>query len=165
MLKEFYKQIGATGVPLTIGEVYGGMQTKMIDTFWSTAVLAGALQWARTAKYISRRGLGFITGAFLFRRGAWDPLPDNVKDAMHQLAEERRVDAQQDMRETDDKAYKKLLKRGYTALDADDPKEWWNAGKVLRRKMVGRLYTADLVEKAEKIAMKYATPEQRKNYN
>jgi TRAP-type C4-dicarboxylate transport system substrate-binding protein len=53
MLKEFYKQIGATGVPLDIAEVYGGMQTGMIDTFWGTAVLAAALQWHRTAQYMS----------------------------------------------------------------------------------------------------------------
>ncbi|HMI94081.1 MAG TPA: TRAP transporter substrate-binding protein DctP, partial [Polyangiales bacterium] len=45
MLRDFYKQIGATGVPLGLAEVYGGMQTGMIDTYWATSVLAIALQW------------------------------------------------------------------------------------------------------------------------
>lgn len=160
MLKEFYKLVGATGVPLSIGEVYGGMQTGMIDTFWSTAVMAGALQWARTANYVSAEGLGFISGAFVIRRGAWDPLPEVAKKAIQDIADERREQAQQDIRKADDKAMAKLLSRGYTPLRAADPTEWWEAGKKLRRQMVGRLYTADLVERAEKIALQYATKEQ-----
>jgi hypothetical protein len=41
-----------------------------------------------------------------------------------------------------------------------DPTEWWEAGKKLRRQMVGRLYTADIVNRAEKIALQYATKDQ-----
>lgn len=160
MLKEFYRVVGATGVPLSIGEVYGGMQTGMIDTFWSTAVMAGALQWARTAKYVSAEGLGFISGAFVFRRGAWDALSDVAKKAIQDIADERRAQAQEDIRKADDRAMAKLLTRGYTPLRAANPTEWWETGKKLRRQMVGRLYTADLVERAEKIALQYATKDQ-----
>jgi TRAP-type C4-dicarboxylate transport system substrate-binding protein len=160
MLREFYKVVGATGVPLGIAEVYGGMQTGMIDTFWSTAVMAGALQWARTANHVSAEGLGFITGAFVFRRGAWDPLPDIAKKAIQDIANERREQAQIDIRKADDKALQKLLSRGYTPLRAADPNEWWEAGKKLRRTMVGRLYTKELVARAEKIALQYATKDQ-----
>lgn len=160
MLKEFYRVVGATGVPLSIAEVYGGMQTGMIDTFWSTAVMAGALQWARTAKYVSAEGLGFISGAFVFRRGAWDPLSDVAKKAIQDIANERRDQAQEDIRKADDRAFAKLMTRGYIGLRAADPNEWWEAGKKLRRQMVGRLYTADIVDRAEKIALKYATKDQ-----
>jgi TRAP-type C4-dicarboxylate transport system substrate-binding protein len=165
MLKEFYKQIGATGIPLGIAEVYGGMQTGMIDTFWGTSVLAAALQWHRTAEYVSREGLGFISGAFIFRRAAWDPLPEVAKKAMQDIADERREEAQQDIRKADDRAQALLLKRGYTALDADNPSEWWEAGKQLRRRLIGRLYTEDVVNRAERIAMKYASKDQLAFYN
>lgn len=165
MLKEFYKQVGATGVPLGLAEVYGGMQTGMIDTYWATAILAAALQWHRTAEYVSREGLGFISGAFVFRREAWDPLPEIAKKAMQDIATERRVDAQADIRKADDRAMEKILKRGYSALDADDPGEWWDAGRTLRRRLIGRLYTADVVERAERIALKYASKEQIAYYN
>lgn len=160
MLKGFYKQIGATGVPLGIEEVYAGMQTGMIDTFWGTAVLAAALQWHRTAKYISKEGLGFISGAFVFRRESWDKLPEPAQQAMLDIVKERARKAQLDIRKADEKAFKRLLKRGYTALDAQDPAEWWNAGHELRRRMVGRIYTQSLVDRAERIAMKYASKEQ-----
>jgi TRAP-type transport system periplasmic protein len=165
MLKEFYKGIGATGVPLDIAEVYGGMQTGMIDTYWGTAILAAALQWAKTANYISAQGLGFISGAVVFRRGAWDPLPDNAKEAFRAIIEERAAEAQQDIREMDDKAYKRLTERGLKPTDADDEAEWWAAGKALRRRLVGRIYTQALVDKAETIALKYADAQQMKYFN
>jgi TRAP-type C4-dicarboxylate transport system substrate-binding protein len=160
MLKEFYKGIGATGVPLDIAEVYGGMQTGMIDTFWSTAVLAAALQWHTTANYMSRRGLGFIQGALVIRRPAWDQMPVSGRAAIMQIIREQARENQLELRQMDDKVYDRLLKRGYTALDPVDAGEWWEAGRQLRRKLVGRIYTQQLVDRAEQIALKYADKEQ-----
>jgi hypothetical protein len=65
----------------------------------------------------------------------------------------------------DDKVFDRLLTRGYTALKPDQPAEWWAAGKALRQKLVGRLYTQDLVDRAEKLAIKYADAEQLKYWN
>jgi TRAP-type C4-dicarboxylate transport system substrate-binding protein len=160
MLKEFYKQIGATGIPLDIAEVYGGMQTGMIDTFWSTAVLAAALQWHTTASYISHRGLGFIQGALVIRRPAWEQMPETGRQAIMQIIKEQARENQLKLRKMDDKVYDRLLKRGYTALDPVDAGEWWEAGRQLRRKLVGRIYTQELVDRAEQIALKYADKEQ-----
>lgn len=160
MLKEFYKQIGATGVPLDLAEVYGGMQTGMIDTYWATSALAAALQWHRTAHYVSATGLGFINGAVLFRRGAWDQLPEVAKKAMFDIVDERARTDQLDIRKTDDKIFKRLLKRGYKGVEAENPAEWWDAGRQLRQRLVGRVYTQKLVSKAEGIALKYADKEQ-----
>jgi TRAP-type C4-dicarboxylate transport system substrate-binding protein len=160
MLKEFYKQIGATGVPLSIAEVYGGMQTGMIDTFWATSALAAALQWHSTANYVSASGLGFINGAIVIRRAAWEPLPEAGKKGMLDIVEEQSAEQQQKIRKADDQIFDRLLKRGYTALKPADQAEWWDAGRALRRRLVGRIYTQALVDRAEAIALKYADKEQ-----
>jgi TRAP-type C4-dicarboxylate transport system substrate-binding protein len=159
LLKEFYKQIGATGVPLGIAEVYGAMQTGMIDTYWATAILAAALRWHSTSTHVSQ-GLGFIAGAIVYRRGAWDPLPESAKQAMKDLVKERAKTGQDDIRKADGKAYTKLLERGHKAIVFENEGEWWEAGKALRRKMIGRIYTKELVGRAETIAKKFATKEQ-----
>jgi TRAP-type C4-dicarboxylate transport system substrate-binding protein len=160
ILKEFYRQIGATGVPLSIAEVYGGMQTGMIDTFWGTAAQSAALQWHRTASFVSAQGLGFINGAVVIRRGAWEPLPEAGKKGMTDIVLERSREQQLDIRKMDDKIFAALLKRGYKGVTPTDQAEWWDAGKALRKRLIGRIYTQSLVEEAEKIALKYADPEQ-----
>jgi TRAP-type C4-dicarboxylate transport system substrate-binding protein len=136
------------------------MQTGMIDTYWATSALAAALQWHRTSKFVSAQGLGFINGAVLFRRAAWDALPDEAKKAMADIVDERAKEDQLDIRKTDDRVFKRLLKRGYTGVDATNPAEWWDAGRELRKRLIGRVYTQALVDKAEKIALKFADKEQ-----
>jgi TRAP-type transport system periplasmic protein len=155
ILKEFYKLIGATGVPMGIPEVYGGLETGMIDTVWSSAVLAGALQWHRSTKYISARGLGFISGAFVFRKGAWDGLPKDIQESMTILAKETKDRFQPQLRSMDEKSLKALLSRGFEALQPDNIDEWYDVGSKLRQRMVGRVYTKELVSRAEAIAKKY----------
>lgn len=156
MLKEFYRSVGATGVPMGIAEVYGGLQTSMIDVVWGSALVAAALQWHTGTTYVSERGMGFISGGFVFRRGAWEALPKNVQDSMIKLSNEQRQENQISLRKQDERTFQKLIARGHKPQKAKNEKEWWDAGKVLRQRMIGRVYTKDLVDKAEQIAAKYA---------
>jgi TRAP-type C4-dicarboxylate transport system substrate-binding protein len=118
--------------------------------------VAALLQWHSGTQYISERGLGFISGAFVFRRPAWEALPKNVQDSINSLWQERVRDNQLKVRKEDEQTYKRLIQRGHTPLKTTKEKEWWDAGKALRQRMVGRIYTKDLVEKAEAISLKYA---------
>ena len=156
MLKEFYRSVGANGVPLGIAEVYAGLQTNMIDVVWASALISAALQWHSGTQYISQQGLGFISGAFVFRRPAWDALPKQVQDSMISLSAERARENQLELRKQDERTYQRLVQRGHIPLRTSNPKEWWDAGRALRQRMVGRVYTKELVEKAEQIAAKYA---------
>jgi TRAP-type transport system periplasmic protein len=160
-LAELYRLIGATGVPLGLTEVYGGLQTKMIDTVWATALLHMAMQWHTSTRYVSREGLGFISGAFVFRREAWESIAPEHREAMLQLTQRDQRKYQTDMRKADEDAFQKLLTRGHEAVEGKDRHEWIQAGETLRRKMIGRIYTKELVERAEKIAKRYADPEQK----
>jgi TRAP-type C4-dicarboxylate transport system substrate-binding protein len=156
-LKDFYKLVGATGVPLGLMEVYGALQTNMIDVVWASAVLGAALQWHTGTHYITEQGLGFISGAFAIRRGAWEALPENAKNSMNELADERRVKNQIEIRKADERAYIKLVERGHKPVKLTNVAEWQKAGAAVREHMVGRVYTRELVTKAESIAKQYAT--------
>lgn len=156
MLKDFYKQVSATGVPLGLIEVYGALQTNMIDVVWISSLMGAALQWHTGTHYISEQGLGFISGAFIIRRGAWDKLPQNVKDSMLKLAAETRDKNQLEARKADERAYKKLLERGHKPVKIENIPEWQKIGETVREHMVGRIYTRELLTKAEQIAKQYA---------
>jgi TRAP-type C4-dicarboxylate transport system substrate-binding protein len=167
MLKEFYKLTGATGVPLPLMEVYGGLQTNMIDVVWISAVMGAALQWHSGTHYISEQGLGFISGAFVIRRGAWEALPENVQKSMLSLADEQRQKNQIEIRKADERAYQKLVERGHLPIKIEQISEWEKIGSSVREHMIGRIYTKELVAKAEAIAAQYkdkddASPPQAK---
>ena len=51
-LKEFYKMINATGIPLDLSEVYGGLMTNMIDVVWISPVLGAQLSWVSKTSFV-----------------------------------------------------------------------------------------------------------------
>jgi TRAP-type C4-dicarboxylate transport system substrate-binding protein len=158
MLKDFYKLIKATGIPLGLVEVYGGLQTNMIDLVWASSVLTVALQWHTATHYLSEQGLGFIGGAFVMRRPAWEALPEAAQKSMQEVAAEVKVKNQAEVRKADELTYKKLLERGHKPVQLENIQDWIKAGGQVREHMVGRIYTRELLTKAETIANQHADP-------
>jgi len=157
MLKDFYKQVGATGVPLGLMEVYGALQTNMIDVVWISALMGGALQWHTGTRFISADSLGFICGAFVLRRGAWEQMPESARKSMTELASEIRQKQQIETRRSDERTYQKLIERGHKPIKLAEVAEWEKVGAAVREHMIGRVYTKELVSRAEQIAKQFAT--------
>lgn len=158
ILAEFYRVIGATGIPLDVTEVYGGLQTNMIDTVWATSLLAMALQWHRSTHFVSEDPLGFIAGAFVFRRGLWEQLDAESRQAFEFLTRRDARKNQQELRDADQAIYERMLTRGHTALKPKNRAEWVAMGEKLRKRMIGRIYTQELVERAERISAQHRGP-------
>jgi TRAP-type C4-dicarboxylate transport system substrate-binding protein len=158
LLAEFYRVIGATGIPLDVTEVYGGLQTNMIDTVWATSLLSMALQWHRSTHYVSQDSLGFISGAFVFRRGLWEQLDQESRDAFEMLTRRDARKNQLELRQADQDIYERMLTRGHTALRPTNRAEWVAMGEKLRKRMIGRIYTQEIVERAERISAAHRNP-------
>lgn len=155
LLRAFYKMIDVTGVPLGLKEVYGGLQTNMIDTVWISSVLGMALRWHIATEYISATPVNIIQGAFVLRRPAWEALAKDEREAIDKLTGKRQEENQREFRVDDAKSYAKLLKRGFKKVEFKDPKVWEKTGKELRDKMVGRIYDRELLTRVETITAKY----------
>lgn len=156
LLREFYKMIGVTGVPLDLPEVYGGLQTGMIDTVWISPVLATALRWTSKTSYVSARPMNIIQGAVVLSRKTYERLSPTDQEAIDRLTRENSQKAQERFRADDEKAYTKILQRGFTAVEFTNPEEWQKAGAQLRERMIGRIYDKALLARVEKIAGQYA---------
>jgi TRAP-type C4-dicarboxylate transport system substrate-binding protein len=155
LLKEFYRMIGATGIPVGLAEVYGTLQTGMINVVWSSSILAALLRWHSKTKYVSAMPVGVIQGAFVFSRRFWDSLLEHEREAILDMADRDRRTIQKEMRKADERVYKSLMKRGITPVEWEDREKWRAVGKRLRDRMVGRIYSRELLTRVEKIVAKY----------
>jgi hypothetical protein len=63
---------------------------------------------------------------------------------------------QLEARKADARAYKRLVERGHKPTKISNLPEWQKIGESVREHMVGRIYTRDLLNKAEQIAKQYA---------
>jgi TRAP-type C4-dicarboxylate transport system substrate-binding protein len=150
--------IQVNGVPLEISEVYGGLQTHMIDVVWISPLLVAALRWSAHVQFMSASPASIIQGAFVLRRQTWELISKEDQAALEQIIAEQSVNTQTEFRADDEKAYVKLQTRGITAIPFTHPEEWREIGKALRTKMIGRAYSKQMLDRVEAITKQYADP-------
>lgn len=153
-MKAVWEAIGCTGVPLGVPEVYGALQTKMIDAITSTAVAVVALQWHSKLNHVTASTHGPLVGGMVISTSKWNALPPEVQAALGEQISTSYEGDNENMRRVDIKAYKKLLKRGYTAVEYSDEgkKEWKVVNQKARESLVGRVYSRELLERVMKLA-------------
>lgn len=155
LLKAFYKMISVTGVPLEVAEVYGGLQTNMIDVVWASPLIASILRWSSHIGYMSAQPVNVIQGAFILRRPTWEALRPEDQKAIEKISAEQLATTQKELRTDDDKTFRKLLTRGIVGVEFEKPEDWRKAGRDLRQQMIGRIYTKEMLARVEAITVKY----------
>src|SRR5262249_1811961 len=108
-LRDFYKMINATGIPLDLNEVYSGLSTNMIDVVWISPVLGSQLLWVSKTQFVSSQPVAVIQGALLLRRALWDSFSKEDQKSVAEVMSEQSEKNRQKYRDDDVKVYNKLL--------------------------------------------------------
>lgn len=156
VMKELYHVIGANGVPLGVPEVYGALQTGMVDMIIATAVAVVALQWHTNLSHVSERTSGVLVGAMIMNSDKWKALPADVQKQVQDEIKKGTEGDKDGMRKSDDKAYANLLKRNYTAdkLTPAGNAEFEKVSAEVRKRLIGRVYPDALLKRVMDIAAK-----------
>lgn len=155
VMVEFIRSAGANGVPLGVPEVYPALQTGMTDTVLASALTAVGLQWFSRVQYVSAQASGVIIGALVIKQDRLDALPANARDFILRTSSE--ATSNEAMRTggrvLDDRAYRALIGRGLEAVDTEAHRaEWEEVGRQTRERLVGRVYSAELLRRVEAAA-------------
>jgi TRAP-type C4-dicarboxylate transport system substrate-binding protein len=145
--------IGANPVRMGLPEVYGGLQTRMVDTVPSSALAAVALQWYTRLKYMAKENFSIIIGGGILSQEKFDELSEHDQKVL--LATSARASKANDslVRRDDAKAYDALIKRGIIEVDTSPHKAEWDAiAKVARENLAGRVYSKSLLDAVERAA-------------
>jgi TRAP-type C4-dicarboxylate transport system substrate-binding protein len=154
VLKELYRTLGATGVPLELPEVYGALQTNMVDFVPATALALIALQWHTKLKYVSEETNGILLGAMIMNKKKWESIPEDVRNALYKQIKENYEGDSGNSRDDDKKALDKLLQRGFVSshYNAEGKAEFERVSKSVREHLVGRAYSKELLDRVTKLA-------------
>ncbi|HEX4355047.1 MAG TPA: TRAP transporter substrate-binding protein DctP, partial [Polyangiales bacterium] len=152
--KEIFRVLGANGVPLGVPEVYGALQTNMVDMVINTSVAMVALQWHASLKHVTERTSGVLVGAMLMKSDKWASMPPEVQSHVRDEITKNTAGDKQDMRSADERSYQTLIKHGYIVdkWDAAAEKEYDTMAESVRKALVGRVFSADLLARAMKTA-------------
>lgn len=154
VMKEIYRSVGATGVPLGVPEVYGALQTNMVDAVYATGIAAVGLQWWSKVTHVTKDTTGVLLFGMVMTDKRWNQLPANVRDLLAAEAKKGARSDIKDIRKTDRRSIAKLIKRGLktTKWDAKALKEYDTMSAQVRKRLTGRIYPKALLDKVQKVA-------------
>ena len=153
IFSEFLKVVGANGVRLGVPEVYGALQTQMVDVVPASAIGAVALQWYTKLNYMSKDNFGIVMGASIVKKEKFDQLSPEDQRVLKDTAARAGRALDSVVRRDDAEAFNVLIKRGIELVDtAPHRSEWEAAAAETRTRLTGRIFSKSLLLEAEAAA-------------
>lgn len=153
-----FAAVGVHPKPLSIADVNTSLQTGHVDSVYSAPLYAIALQWHEKTKYVFTMPLANATGAVLLSKRFYDRLPKDQQDILLTSSRKHLKTLNGLTREKNRAALETLKKHGLTFTDPASEQvvaEFENAGRTARRKLIGRLYSKELLDRVEAALAKF----------
>jgi TRAP-type C4-dicarboxylate transport system substrate-binding protein len=145
--------IGANPVRVGANEVYGGLQTRMIDTVPSSCIMAVAIQWYTKLNYMAKQNLNILVGGSIVKHEVFAQLTPGDQKILLDTAERGARAMDKIVIRDDERAYQTLLSRGLIEVDLSPHKAEWDAvAKTAREQLAGRVYSQSLLDQVAKLA-------------
>ena len=149
----FLGVIGANPVRVGANEVYGGLQTRMIDTVPSSCIMAVAIQWYTKLNYMAKQNFNILIGGSIIKKEVFDKLTPGDQKILLDTAERGARAMDKIVIRDDDKAYRTLVERGIQEVDLSPYQAEWDAvAAKAREQLAGRVYSKSLLAEVTKLA-------------
>ena len=161
VMQEMWRTIGATPVPLPMPEVFGALQTRMVDVVESTSLQYVALQWQSTGqKYVTKEANGMLMGAWVMNKSTFDALAPALQQKIVSLARANSVRESARNRETDQASLKRLIERKYVVTDysKEGQAAFTNIRNEVRKRLVNRVYPEALLNRVMQLTHAKPSP-------
>ena len=150
---ELMRVVGANPVRMGVPEVYGGLQTRMIDTVPTSSIAAVAMQWYTRLNYVAKDNFAIIVGGSLIKKEKFAELSPADQNVLMDTSERAARALDTLSRRDDDRAYQSMVERGMVEVDLSANRaEWDSVAKQARENLVGRVYSKSLLDAVEKVA-------------
>ena len=153
-MRAFIEAAGANGVTLGLPEVFGALQTGMIDTVIASSIGVLGFQWHTRLKTMTKPGGGIVVGAYVIRKDKLAALPAVARDHILGSAKEHAEAFREGGRRLDDEATAALEKRLKTVNLWRNQQAWEAVQRQARDALAGRLYSRSLLTRVEEIVGK-----------
>lgn len=152
LVKAMLSEYGLVPVYLGFEAVLPQLKTGGIDAFYAPPYGAIGLQWFREAKYITNSRLANAVGATLLAKSAYDKLTDAQKTIVHTTLEKYAHELTVELRRENEKAMQVLLGKGVQKVEpnAEELAQLKATALRVQDKLVGELYSKELLQKARK---------------
>jgi len=156
LVKEMYKALGITPIPLSLPDVLTSLQTKLIDGVYGPPLGIIALQWFTKVKNMTNINLANSTGAIIITKKAMNKLPPDLQKILRDSVKKYSQVLVQKIRIENAQAVEQLRKAGIQIIEVD-PKaieEILTVSESVYPKLVGKLYSPALLSQVKSLLAK-----------
>ena len=129
---ELWKTMGVNAIPLSGTDVLTGLQSGMVNAFFTTPVMAYASQWFAFTPYMIDIPWAPMIGAIVVSKRAWQKVPESLRPKLKSIAEQHSLRLDIEMQRLETQAIAEMQKRGLTLVkpDAQQLEQWQSLTKT-----------------------------------
>ena len=131
-IMELWKTMGFNAVPLPGTDVLPGLQSGMVNAFFTTPLMAYASQWFAFTPYMIDMPWAPMMGAVIVSRRAWEKIPQQLRPQLQAIAEEKSLRLDLEMQRLESQAISEMQKRGLIVVkpDARQFEQWQSLTEI-----------------------------------
>jgi len=148
-----YQAIGVTPRPLSVVDVMSSLETGLIDGVYGPPMGVTAMQWFRRVKHIYNVPMADSSGAVLLSKKACAGLSAADRKILLEVSAKHISALRLLSRQENEGALLALQKQGLILSPKPTPevlRRYDELGRQARRKLAGKLFSADLLDRVEK---------------
>jgi TRAP-type C4-dicarboxylate transport system substrate-binding protein len=129
---ELWKTMGVNAIPLSGTDVLTGLQSGMVNAFFTTPVMAYASQWFAFTPYMIEMPWAPMIGAIVISKRVWQKVPEQLRSRLKSIAEQKSLRLDIEMQRLEIQAISEMQKRGLTLVkpDAQQFTQWQSLTKA-----------------------------------
>ncbi len=147
---QLWKNNGYSPVALAATDLFTGLQTRMIDGFFTTPLLALTLRWYNLTPNMVGLGMGPLVGGIVMTKQAWNRIPAADQAMMRAACQRLESKLRTGVPRQDTTAVEEMKKRGLTVnvVSPAAVAEWRVAAEQFAAGMRGYMIPPEILELA-----------------
>jgi len=158
VVEAMYKELGISGVPLGVPEVEANLTSGKINACYGPPLASMTLGWTPPkVKYMTSMPMAYAIGATVIKLDAFNKISKEDQKAIQKITKKVAASLKKAVRKDNKESEKQLKRKGITVVTTPDTMiaEFTTAAEKVWKKLVGKLYTQDQLDKVLKYREEY----------
>jgi TRAP-type C4-dicarboxylate transport system substrate-binding protein len=156
-----WKAAGFHPVVLSSTDLVSAMTTGMINIVGQSPLYAYTTNLYSRASHMLDMHWGFLTGATVVKRDAWEKIPADLRAKLLAIAEDYGKKTRDDVRKQNDDAIEQMKKRGLHVEEPGDIEGWHKAAAAAQEVVRGKVVPASIYDEVKRLRDEYRAQHKR----
>jgi TRAP-type transport system periplasmic protein len=152
VVKETFKVLGVSGVPLGVPEVDANLTSGKINACYGPPLAAMVLGWANKVKYMTSMPMSYAIGATVIKLDALKGISKEDLKTVLKVTKKSAKDLRKAVRKDNKNSEKQMKRKGVTitTVKADMVADFTTAAEQVWKNLVGKVYSQDELDQVLK---------------